>query len=191
VSRSGAVRMAVRRATAPMGEWAPTRSLLASVALLVGIAITGWTVTAHPLAGGLLALSAFPGLGLLSVAVLVGRARLLPAALLLLGGSAGVAVLVAEVPASHAAGVGVALVTTLELARWSIERRVDPTVEDATEWPRLRHLAAVMLGGWLVGALAVPAIAGGLALGIWGPAAGALATITVVGAIAAMARVDG
>jgi hypothetical protein len=190
VSRGTALGTAAQRVTAATGEWAPARSLLASAALVAGVILTAWIVTAHSLAGGLLALSAFPGLGLLSVAVLVGYARLLPAALLLLGGSAAAAVLAAEASAGHAAGVGVALVTTLELARWSIERRVAPDVEDAVEWPRLRHLGAVLLGGWLVGAFAVPAVAGGLVLGLWGPAAAASAVVAVVGAIAAMARTD-
>jgi hypothetical protein len=180
-----------RRVTAGTGEWTTTRSLLAAGALVTGVSLTGWIVTAHPLVGGLLALGAFPGLGLLTVAVLIGYARLLPAALLLLGSSAVVAVLAAEAPAGRAAGVGVALVATLELARWSIERRVDPPAEDASEGPRLRHLAAVLLGGWVVGALAVPATAGGLALARWGPVTAALAVVVVIVAIAAIARADG
>jgi hypothetical protein len=188
---TGEAARVARRVAAGTGEWTIARSLLAIGALVTGVALTGWVITAHPLAGGLLALGAFPGLGLLSVAVLVGYTRLLPAALLLLGGSAAVAVLVAELPAEHAAGIGVALVAALELARWSIERRVDPPAEDASAGPRLRHLAAVLIGGWLVGALAVPATTGGLALARWGPVIAALAVVVVIAAVAAIARADG
>ncbi len=179
---------ALRRITAPTGPWPPVRVLLGAGSLLTGMALTGWVVTAHPLAGGVLALSAVPGLALVATAVGIGYVRLLPSALLLLGTSAGVAVLAVGTSAAGAAVVGVALVAVLELGRWSIERRIDPPIEDATEWPRLGHLAGTLIGGWLLGAVGVRVAAGGLALGIWGSVVGAFAVVLVLGAVAAIAR---
>lgn len=189
-TRAGLRRRAetVRRAVARTGPWPAARSVRAVAALAVAAAVARWAVTAEPALGGLFEFPAVAGLGVLAAGLVLGRTRLLGAAVVLLTLAVGLAVAAASPSAGTAAGLGAALVVVLELSRWSIERRVDMASEDATERRRWLHLAGVLALGWLLGASAVAVAAGRLGGSLWQLAVAALAAVAIAAVVVAAAR---
>lgn len=179
---------AARRAAASTGPWPLARSLRAAAALALAVGAGRWAVTADPALAGLFELPALSGIAVLAIAVLRGRTRLLAPATALLTLACALAIAAASPPAPTAALVGAGLAAAHELARWSIERRVDPVDEGTRDTPRWRHLGGVLALGWLVGTGAVALAAGRLALSLWHVAIAAVAAVAVAGVIAAAAR---
>jgi hypothetical protein len=125
---------------------------------------------------------------LLLLALATGRSTPIPFALLLLGATYAIP----HGDRAVAAPIyGAALLLTAELAYWSLDERVRQRMSPGIVMPRLLAILTVTAAAIPAGTLVLLAAEADVARSPWLTAAGAVAVVTCVGVLAALARLRG